>query len=564
MTIRLLCAYDKYPANAIVTLDAGTESGLVAAKMADTNLAGGTAYTAPAAPSTKVGGAPQFLYDPTSGDVVGIKDADGGETYFNATAVSWASATYPVYSAHRGGEAAYPENTMVAFRESAASGAISLELDVHTLADGALVVHHDTTTDRTCRDLSGAAVSLTLANLKYSDVLGLDASYKTNTGLGFYGSDFNYNRPPLLQEIFAELKGKCNFIIEAKGPNSTARKSTAQSIATMASRYGISGDLLIYGASGDNFLTGSAIDPRGCKMMFMQNGANLDSAAVAARAAEGYFAIGVEKSTIDATYKALINSAGMKLAGYTYYRADELSSVVPDVVIASDIFTAQDKRLASYDRMQRTYPGYGYLREGPWSGANPGDAPISAPVLRTYNAKRFVGWDTKHSSLSSGRNRFVITNVDVDPNNDGAYQLDWDMVWTELGSDTNQLSMLFFEMQTSGSVQEGASSSAGKSAYYVGVRANGGAVLGLMSGSTPAGSSLATAAAGTAGWPNPPVIGQVYPCRLVVNGSGITFTWDVGGATKTLTTADTTLRGGKFLQVERRGHGYMIGSLRAS
>jgi hypothetical protein len=52
MTVRLLCAYDKYPANAIVTLDANTEAGLVASKVADTNLTGGVTYVAPQPPLT--------------------------------------------------------------------------------------------------------------------------------------------------------------------------------------------------------------------------------------------------------------------------------------------------------------------------------------------------------------------------------------------------------------------------------------------------------------------------------------------------------------------------------
>lgn len=43
MTIRLLAAYGPYACNAIVTLDAATEAGLVAAGQATTNLAGGMA-----------------------------------------------------------------------------------------------------------------------------------------------------------------------------------------------------------------------------------------------------------------------------------------------------------------------------------------------------------------------------------------------------------------------------------------------------------------------------------------------------------------------------------------
>lgn len=53
MTIRLLCAYSIYPANAIIVYDTGTEAGLVAAKMASTDLTGGTPYVPPAAISAK-------------------------------------------------------------------------------------------------------------------------------------------------------------------------------------------------------------------------------------------------------------------------------------------------------------------------------------------------------------------------------------------------------------------------------------------------------------------------------------------------------------------------------
>lgn len=44
MTIRLLCAYGKFPTNAIVTLDAATEAGLVANKDASFNTAGGDVF----------------------------------------------------------------------------------------------------------------------------------------------------------------------------------------------------------------------------------------------------------------------------------------------------------------------------------------------------------------------------------------------------------------------------------------------------------------------------------------------------------------------------------------
>lgn len=47
MTIKLLAAYGPYPINSIVTLDAGTEAGLIAANQATSTLTGGVPYTAP-------------------------------------------------------------------------------------------------------------------------------------------------------------------------------------------------------------------------------------------------------------------------------------------------------------------------------------------------------------------------------------------------------------------------------------------------------------------------------------------------------------------------------------
>lgn len=52
MTVRLLSKYADYPINAIVSLDAATEAGLVAQKIAATNLTGGVTYAAPAATSS--------------------------------------------------------------------------------------------------------------------------------------------------------------------------------------------------------------------------------------------------------------------------------------------------------------------------------------------------------------------------------------------------------------------------------------------------------------------------------------------------------------------------------
>lgn len=71
--------------------------------------------------------------------------------------------------AHRGASALTPENTLAAFGAAADHGAHWIELDVDVLADGTLVILHDTTLDRTTNH-SGYYGRLTAA-----DLAGMDA-----------------------------------------------------------------------------------------------------------------------------------------------------------------------------------------------------------------------------------------------------------------------------------------------------------------------------------------------------------------------------------------------------
>ena len=70
--------------------------------------------------------------------------------------------------AHRGAGALAPENTLAAFGAAADHGARWIELDVDVLADGTLLVLHDSTLDRTT-DRSGRYDHLTAADLAGTD-----------------------------------------------------------------------------------------------------------------------------------------------------------------------------------------------------------------------------------------------------------------------------------------------------------------------------------------------------------------------------------------------------------
>jgi glycerophosphoryl diester phosphodiesterase len=69
---------------------------------------------------------------------------------------------------HRGAMGHCPENTLVSFERGLELGADWIELDVHVSRDGALIVIHDETVDRTTNG-SGLVQELTVAELKELD-----------------------------------------------------------------------------------------------------------------------------------------------------------------------------------------------------------------------------------------------------------------------------------------------------------------------------------------------------------------------------------------------------------
>lgn len=76
--------------------------------------------------------------------------------------------------AHRGASAEAPENTLPAFQRAADLGVDAFEFDVRLTADGAVVVHHDPTLDRTT-ELTGLLGSRTLSELRTTAIPTLDA-----------------------------------------------------------------------------------------------------------------------------------------------------------------------------------------------------------------------------------------------------------------------------------------------------------------------------------------------------------------------------------------------------
>lgn len=94
-----------------------------------------------------------------------------------------------IVSAHRGGAAYAPENTLLAFRNGARLGVDQLEMDTQLTADNQLVIIHDDTLDRTT-NCSGAVNSKTLAQVE-----ACDAAYWFTPGQGVTVPDMKLSHP---------------------------------------------------------------------------------------------------------------------------------------------------------------------------------------------------------------------------------------------------------------------------------------------------------------------------------------------------------------------------------
>jgi glycerophosphoryl diester phosphodiesterase len=121
---------------------------------------------------------------------------------------------WPANFAHRGGAGIAPENTLKAFREALSIGAGVLELDVHTTADGHVVVIHDDVVDRTTEG-TGPVREKTLAELKR-----LDAGYEFSLdGRRTFPCRDQGIRIPTLVEVYDEFV-EVPINIEIKGKRS--------------------------------------------------------------------------------------------------------------------------------------------------------------------------------------------------------------------------------------------------------------------------------------------------------------------------------------------------------
>lgn len=109
-------------------------------------------------------------------------------------------ARRPLVMAHQGGDGLWPGNTLYAFEHAAALGVDVLEFDIHSTADGELIVMHDATVDRTTNG-TGRIAAMTLKEIK-----ALDAGHRWSPDGGrthpYRGQGIIV---PTLAEVFARF-----------------------------------------------------------------------------------------------------------------------------------------------------------------------------------------------------------------------------------------------------------------------------------------------------------------------------------------------------------------------
>lgn len=113
--------------------------------------------------------------------------------------------------AHRGASGYAPENTMAAFERAVAMGAAEVETDVAFTRDGALLLFHDFTLERTT-DGTGLPEDYTLAELKR-----LDAGSWSDPRLS-WDRDYRGEKLITLEELLDRFGSALTYHIELKKP----------------------------------------------------------------------------------------------------------------------------------------------------------------------------------------------------------------------------------------------------------------------------------------------------------------------------------------------------------
>lgn len=123
-------------------------------------------------------------------------------------------------TAHRGASGLAPENTIAAIEKALEAGVDFIEIDLQITRDGRLILLHDPDFIRT------GNLNLKIWEADYRQVKTIDVG-------SWFSQSYSDQRPPLLEDIFDMIKGRCRLNLEIKynGRNSGIVEATGNAVA---------------------------------------------------------------------------------------------------------------------------------------------------------------------------------------------------------------------------------------------------------------------------------------------------------------------------------------------
>ncbi len=197
--------------------------------------------------------------------------------------------------AHRGASANFPENTLAAFRAAVEAGAQMIELDVQASRDGALVVLHDETVERTT-DGFGRVDAIELAELKR-----LDAGVR-------FSERFRGERIPTLDEVFRAITPRCGLNVEIKS------RGVEAGVCELFRKYGAYATSLVSSFEWDALERVKRIDSDVRIALLAEKRRD---GLVQAALAMGAYAVNPRADMVDAEFCASVHARGLKLYTWT-------------------------------------------------------------------------------------------------------------------------------------------------------------------------------------------------------------------------------------------------------
>lgn len=222
----------------------------------------------------------------------------------------------PLIIAHRGDSAHRPENTLSAFASALELGAELVEMDVQLSRDGAAVVIHDSTVDRTT-DGTGRVREMTLAELRR-----LSAGYPLR-----YGNAFPGERIPTLAEVLGLLRDRARAMIEIKPDSVTddAEGGIEAVVVSEVRRAGAEKDVALISFDRRALLRCRALAPEIARGHVFERGRPGDFLAGAREA--GCEVVMPHKRLLSDELRDRAREAGIKVATWVVDDPDELRAL---------------------------------------------------------------------------------------------------------------------------------------------------------------------------------------------------------------------------------------------